>query len=157
VATPGFNDNKEVSMSAFQVSSAHIARIVGIADALRRGGVNFSPCPYLDLKGTEPGYTDGDRRIFGHLAAANAASVGYRYNESVEPVPYVAIPRVSLDSMADVVAAIKVIDCYEYQSCEPPGWEESDVCRWIKELHASLLRAIPGFSRAYDAAPWGVA
>lgn len=146
-------------MSAFQVSSAHIARIIGIADALQCGSPTRAPSPYVDLLGMEVGYTDITPRVFDLLARANADSVNFRYMhepERCEPVPFVAIPRVSLDTLADVVAAIKVLDCYDYQSCEVPDWRTSAVCQWIERVRAALFRAIPGYLAAYNAAPWSI-
>lgn len=143
-------------MTAFQVSPAHIARVIAIADALRCGGINHAPSPYMAINGMEPGYTDTNEAIFGLLARANAASVGYRYSESADPVPYEAPQRVRLDTLADIVAAVKVIDCYVYQSCEVPGFASSTVGQWCSQIRETLIRCLPGFAAAYSSAPWSI-
>lgn len=143
-------------MSAFQVAPAHVARIVAIADALRCGGVNRHPSPYVGFCGMDAGYSDTNPRIFAALAKANADSVGSRYSEVVEPVPYEEPRSVRLDTATEIIAAIKVLDCYVYQSSEAPGWERSTVGRWCAQLRDVLVRSLPGFEAAYREAAWSL-
>jgi hypothetical protein len=79
-----------------------------------------------------------------------AASIAYRYPndppEAAEPFKY-RIPR----QQPTIVEAFKIFDCYEYQSCEHPGWKTSraaEICRKVKD---TLIAKLPG----YEAAPWG--
>ena len=51
----------------------------------------------------------------------------------------------------NVVEALKVIDCYAYQSCEHPEWETSEAYKICAKLREMLITALPG----YNAAPWG--
>jgi hypothetical protein len=51
------------------------------------------------------------------------------------------------------VAALKALDCYEYQSCEHPGWEASEAKAFCDSLRSSLIGALPG----YEEAEWEVA
>jgi len=46
---------------------------------------------------------------------------------------------------------LKAADCYEYQSCEHPGWEASSAKGFIDSLRHSAWRLVEG----YDDAPWG--
>jgi hypothetical protein len=43
----------------------------------------------------------------------------------------------------------------EYQACEHPGWEAGEVHGWLVALRRYLIRRIPGFADAYEAANWG--
>lgn len=130
-------------MSAWQCSSEHIARMIGIAGA-------------LDFGDYQPGRSDANRRIFDALAMSNAINLVHLYGGTVEPVPYKLPPTVSLDTVPEIVAAIKVFDCYVYQSSDFPGWDDSRVAGWCRNVKDQLIRSLPGFRAAYDAAPWGV-
>lgn len=160
-------------MSAFQVGSAHLAYLVGVfryADAHRdaptfRTGTNpgrgivgrqdILGSTWWDLHPNDPA---GARVMFDRLAEANAYSVGYRYGgEKPPPVPFPgAAPGITCDNVARVAAAMKALDCYEYQSCEPPTWRESEEYAWCRDLRRWLLHKIPGFASAYNAAPWSI-
>ena len=48
------------------------------------------------------------------------------------------------------VAALKALSCYEYQSCEDPGWQGSEARAFCDSLRRCLIAALPG----YEAAPW---
>jgi broad specificity phosphatase PhoE len=130
-------------MSAFQVSSAHLSAIV---TAWFNLGIRASE---WRLAGALLRNDDADdwQRAFDQLSAANAASVGYRYRETCEPVAgEVRIKPVS------IIQAIKAIDCLDYQSCEVPGWEETEPARNLARLRDALTRKLPG----YDAAEWSI-
>jgi hypothetical protein len=51
----------------------------------------------------------------------------------------------------DPVEVLKAADCYEYQSCEHPGWETSESRSFIMRLRQRAWQHLPG----YDDAPWG--
>jgi hypothetical protein len=55
-----------------------------------------------------------------------------------------------LGSCATIAEACKALDCFEYQSCEHPGWEGSGAERFCRRFRASLTSVLPG--SAY--APW---
>jgi hypothetical protein len=44
------------------------------------------------------------------------------------------------------------LDCYEYQSCEHDGWDDSATKRFCNSLRHSLTASLPG----YNAAPWAL-
>ncbi len=52
----------------------------------------------------------------------------------------------------DPVGAIKVAQCYRYQSNEHPEWEASDANKIVEMVIDGAISKLPG----YDAAPWGV-
>lgn len=90
---------------------------------------------------------DTPDRVGAMLLAETMRSVNYRYSEDeVEPV-YVHRP---VDSMPPAVHVLAAVDCYEFQSCEHPGWEQSEAWRFCNSLTRCLVVQLPGF----DAAPW---
>lgn len=49
------------------------------------------------------------------------------------------------------VEALKLIDCYAYQSCEHPEWKESEAKSFCDALRSNTIGGLPG----YEDAPWG--
>lgn len=138
-------------MSAFQVSDTHIVRLIGIAQALHNGNQHASVDsrigPFNEVE------------LFTLLAKVNADSVGYRYGEDVAPVPapdILRIPRVTLETVEDIAAAIKVIDCYAYQACEHPSYSGGSVDAWCTALIQGCIRMLPRFAAAYRDAAWSL-
>jgi hypothetical protein len=82
------------------------------------------------------------------LMQACAASVDYRYG-SHEQIPFY---RHTFRLPRPAVAVLKLIDCYEYQSCERPDWHESEAYAYCDALRRRLIAQLPG----YDAAPWAM-
>jgi len=81
----------------------------------------------------------------------NHVSVSYRYDKPMEVTigePY----RFERQPEIDPVVVLKAIDCYEYQSCEDPGWETSQAKAFCNELRGVAICNLPG----YDAAPWEI-
>lgn len=55
------------------------------------------------------------------------------------------------------VSLLKQVQCYQYQSCEHPGWKASNAYRWTTALRDQLERAGYSYtSPGYDEAPWGL-
>jgi hypothetical protein len=48
------------------------------------------------------------------------------------------------------IECCKALDCYEYQSCEHPGWSASGARAFCERLRSSLVGAMAG----YGDAPW---
>lgn len=161
-------------MSAFQVSQAHLVFLVraftsglGLHDSI---WTKTQPAPgYIgrdSFGGTvyklDPGVSDVEAvALHKHLARENAASVGHRYREPCAPVPVPSnVDQLSrplpFNTVAEVAAGIKALDCYEYQSCEHATWKTSEVRDWCEMLRRGLYRRIPGFVAGYEAAPWGI-
>jgi hypothetical protein len=96
----------------------------------------------------------------------NLASVAYRYpddtgdgdrpgylqrDEEVEEYIYRRPAR-----KIDPSGLLYAIGCYDYQSCEHPGWVTSDAYRWVSTL-ADALRQSPGINESpkFGTYPWG--
>lgn len=51
----------------------------------------------------------------------------------------------------DPVQVLKTCHCWQYQSCEVEGWQESEANTFIEALISYACRALPG----YEEAEWG--
>jgi hypothetical protein len=73
--------------------------------------------------------------IFDMLRQSNYDSVNFRYSEHEEPTPR-AFQRLKDFNVtaACLVQTRAAIDCYEYQSCEHPGWATSEAYKLIVNL-----------------------
>ena len=148
-------------MSAWIVSKRHIDALITVAQAgptdrqPRHPGNGWSQ---VSFSGLHP-YADQDA-IGAALWLENHHSVAYRYPNDADgdlPGPraltlewieqYRFEPR-----PCTIVEAFKACDCYEYQSCEHPTWEQSASKRFIDHLRSALIKCIPG----YDDAPWRI-
>ena len=86
------------------------------------------------------------------LIRENHLSVNFRYDER---------PTVTLEDPyrfnmrlrpIDPVQVLKALNCYEYQSCEHPGWKTSEAKAFCDALRHSTIHRLPG----YDDAEWEV-
>lgn len=84
------------------------------------------------------------------LLAANVASVNFRYNED-EPEPLFEFEQHAAPFLT-AIETLKALNCYEYQSCEPPDWKYSEAHAFCDALRDAAIRALPG----YDSAPWEI-
>jgi len=98
------------------------------------------------------------------LARENIASVAHRYphdGDGQRPGPAdmtdldygVACVQAARDRWPhyDPVQVLKAADCYEYQSCEHPGWPESRAHDVLTCVRKAAISTLPD----YDAAEWG--
>lgn len=164
-------------MSAFIVNRHHIDALVTVAIFGPPGiapspGTTWRPVARLD---TEPPpdagitwYTEHQHRaelaeahrLAEMLALENARSVNHRYpNSDTLPGPASRDWTHAYDTPAatlrhghrpTAVETLKLIDCYEYQTCEHHGWRTSQARRFCDALRKSLISHLPG----YDDAPW---
>lgn len=139
-------------MSAFVVSREHISYLVRAA--LSRSIVQYGPFSYF-YAGCRHPVTPADAAKAGQMLwDENLASVRYRYGDSGDlPGPADEDFRYEHSARGSApvpVEVIKACDCYEYQSCEHPDWENSRACAFIQALRRSACSALPG----YDDAPW---
>lgn len=87
------------------------------------------------------------------LVAQNQRSVSFRYGDDdgadndMEPV-YQHGPTRSYSP----VGLLKIIKCYEYQSCETPDWDTSEAHNFCAALKDQLVHLLP----AWDDAPWAI-
>jgi len=92
------------------------------------------------------------------LLDENVRSVSYRYSntpitnlpgktDAEYLLPFVFHPILRVPKPVEI---LKMLDCYEYQSCEHPGWEHSEAKVFCNALRHRAIRLLPG----YDEAPW---
>jgi len=123
-------------VSAWIVSKKHIDYLVMIATAIDRCGASFEQRDHV-------GRT---------LWTENARSVAYRYRDAISPdVEHYEHTSPGIGAF-DPVKGLKLIACYEYQSCEHPEWKDSDAKRICAQLRSTCINHLAG----YDAAPWGI-
>ncbi|HEX9337733.1 MAG TPA: hypothetical protein VF892_17690 [Pseudonocardiaceae bacterium] len=109
-------------MSAFIVGKEHI-------DALVSAGVQLGLITAVDA--TQTGVL---------LWQENHHSVNHRYGEHTRPPDYHA--DLTTDALHPI-AVLRVLACYEYQSCEHPGWPRGDAYRWCQRLRRAALARLP--------------
>lgn len=139
-------------MSACTVTTEHI-------DALLTAGLAFCTVTdplrwyYPPPTTAEPDTTSRDRtltsatagRVGAMLLAENSRSVNHYYDEADwEPV-YLFHP---LPGTPDPLVVLKAIACLEYQSCEHPGWLDSEARVFCQALRRVAIAALPGYSAA---------
>ncbi|WP_280423700.1 hypothetical protein [Nocardia carnea] len=116
-------------MSAFVVGNAHIDVLV---NAIAQYGIAGK---------------DAGRSVYRQLGQLlwdeNVRSVDHRYQQSTLPERYVLH---TTEAVLDPLAVPKVIDCYQYQSCEHPAWADSDACAWVTRLREAIYAAFPGYA-----------
>lgn len=131
-------------MSAWLVRRKHIDHMVNV---MLFGPAEVAPAHWpLNI------YHDADT-LGRMLWIENQRSIEYRYStrdhrgimEEVEQYTH-TWPGRRLTS----VEAIKAINCYEYQSCDHPGWKHSAARRTCLHCRDLLIASLPG----YDAALW---
>jgi len=144
-------------MSVFVVDTVHVDAMISAGLALRHVPplAWWDVPPRLDWSGAEAEphrrtltRTSADQ-VGAMLLAANIASVNYRYDEHDLVPPYRYRP---LPGRPDPVIVLAAVDCYEYQSCEAPGWRDSQARLFCDALRSACWHALPG----YDAAPWKI-
>jgi len=81
------------------------------------------------------------------LLTENVRSVCHRYNEPMDssdlpgPIGFsladatFTYPEIAMGKVLEPVAVLKAIACYEYQSCEHPGWEGSEEDKRHSKCH----------------------
>ena len=127
-------------MSAYIVSKRHIDYLVTLA----------LKCEV---------WTEDPTRLGALLWEENRASVAHRYSKETElPTPYTYEPY---DREEDLNPGFgqKQIHCLNYQSCEHPGWENSQAHDILFRLDNALyFRGLKekGAAWRYERAPWGV-
>jgi len=139
-----------------------------------RGIVHYELSPWDDDLEWSDTQTFGDREFVTHRHRMNETTLGqmlldtclrsvfYRYPncETVTDLPgytpdlnergptYKHNPHLHVTA----VAALKAIQCYDYQSCEFPEWQESAAFAFCRALREALVSDLPG----YDDAPWQI-
>jgi hypothetical protein len=136
-------------MSAWVVSRKHIDLMVTVAVRGTRDGI------------VPPSKHDPDA-LGAMLWAENVASVNYRYSESDAVEPYTWADPKYTPTAGELYAAVR---CYEYQSCEHPGWATSEAFRLCEQVGRIIRAKVPEAREVHsggrakwadmDGAPWG--
>jgi len=140
-------------MSAFVVDKAHI-------NAMVRSGlsVRYKPLHWYH-DGKSHALSDDNASGVGQtLLEECIKSVSYRYDDSeVTNLPGRSDASYMIPfefkfsyNPPTLVERLKLIDCYEYQSCEHPGWKDSEALAFCQALRHATIDQLPG----YDEAPW---
>ncbi len=128
-------------MSAFICNDWHINTLVNYG-CVKRVRTWYAPiCRSLEF--TDP------QGVAETLLAENYRSVNYRYNENGDPPAINYSPFQAYTT--DPVHIIKACDCYGYQACESPDYEESRAYALIKGIREYAIHHIPGYD---DADAW---
>jgi hypothetical protein len=85
------------------------------------------------------------------LLRENQLSVNYRYRENGIENIYFFEESLTTETI-DPVVILKAIACYEYQSCEHPGWTTSEAHAFCEALRRRMIHHLPG----YEEAPWEI-
>lgn len=154
-------------MSANVISKSHIDAIInaGLSGMPREHGPlswYASDPRSLMIQESQKAYrqlTDETANQVGQMLIDECVkSVSYRYQDSdITDLPgpvngYWLIPYELgySDRIPTPVETLKLIRCYEYQSCEHPEWPESEAYRFCQALTAAMMTYLPG----YEEAPW---
>lgn len=148
-------------MSAYIVDLAHIDMLVSAATLGRVGWSLY----YHNGQHHPTPKTRADKTALGKmLLAENEKSIMYRYPDTeAGGVPLYdrmpgtigyngaqsyEYPDTMLDPL-DAVSTLKLIECYEYQSCEHPGWAGSQAKAFCDGLRTAMISRLPGYSEAW--------
>jgi hypothetical protein len=123
--------------------------VLEVADATRPG-VAFTEDSVQLVEGRSHELREDNATDVGAmLVAANRDSVNFRYGEEAIEPPY-RFRRLS--GTPDPLAVLKAIGCYEYQSCEHPGWRACQARQFCDALREVCIGCLPG----YEEAPWEI-
>ena len=151
-------------MSAWRLDPTHIALMVRVAQEGPAGIVvgpstvwhglswYFDGCRHYVTDNGSP-ETSGPERTAAMLDAQNARSIAARYpgDTAMQDLDRPPIDLKMRRPRLTIPEAVKLIDCYEYQSCETGDFDETEAGAFCRALLGSLASNLPG----YDDAPWG--
>lgn len=143
-------------MSAFVVDKRHIDLIV---HAVIHGTEDGEHVWWSDsLLRQEIAFCLPNERDFGDelgqlLLDENVRSVRYRYDDDENMIPYYARQPYCFEPLPfrpTVVELLKALNCYIYESCEHPDWEDSMAYKIVMLIRNHAIYMLPG----YEEAPW---
>ena len=127
-------------MSAWMTNPIHVAALVRWYANPRHTHIQTLDC-------------DEQVALANMLHRENALSVNYRYASHPAEMPHLfKWPDINQAPLMTPVQAIKAAQCLRYQSCEHPGWDDSEASRFCERVISAAISMLPG----YDAAPWGI-
>lgn len=168
-------------MSAYLVDAETIDALVGGGLRLGEGELLFKSAAGDDFFGLTTANASAIGRM---LVATNVASLMHCYSDdTMETLP----GPIDKDRLRDYsfqatrvaispIVLLKILACYEYQSCEHPGWKTSDAKMFCDKLRQVAEAALPPAmlemvrnpdmpgrqtsryktTHEYDQAPWGI-
>ena len=167
-------------MSAYILNDASINYLVDAAMSLAAGRkplrISYNGSAYVCVPDENSGETDqeGADRLGQALFAQNTRSVNAVYAEGhgdqAEPgftwrplgqgvslltgaKVAAEYPQISLHPTHRSIAQVfKLLDCYEYQSCEDAGWPTSDAYSICQALRKAYCARVTGYTEA----AWGI-
>jgi len=143
-------------MSAFVVDKAHINAMIDAGLSVQYRPMRW----YFEGEEGSSSLTEVNASEMGQMLLEECIkSVGYRYRGSeVTDLPgrsdaeyMIPFQYKRFANPPTLVEILKIISCYEYQSCEHPGWKSSEAYAFCQVLRKCTIARLPG----YDEAPWG--
>lgn len=129
-------------MSAFEVSAEHINAIV-------HAWINAGHYARVTINGRvlDSAQVD-DWQVFADaLAQANHDSVTARYPKDPASIP-VPVKVRAYPAPMRAVAVLKMLACFDYQSCEVITYEGSEVQRAVNSIRHAQFRRLDGWEDA---------
>jgi len=142
-------------MSAFVVDKAHINAMIDAGLSVKSRPMHWYP----EGKEGSSSLTQLNASEVGQMLLDECVkSVCYRYKDSeMTDLPgrtdaeyLLPFQYKRFANPPTPVEVLKLISCYEYQSCEHPEWKTSEAWHFCQALRQSTIGRLPG----YDAAPW---
>lgn len=135
-------------MSAFLLDDKNYNYLLSvIRDRTSRKGLVYSQLMQFDLKNDEHLAHMGNI-----LKSQNVRSLNARYPKSPTELVSFEFKYKHQNETNYVMTALKILSCYEYQSCESDDWYDSVAYKLVNVLRARLVSTLPG----YEDAPWGL-
>ena len=143
-------------MSAFVVSHAHINAMLSFANRNARDYGRIYPNRENSQQALHLSDVNDLQKIAEILYAQNVRSVHCRYpgDEDVSSLPGV-VGEVGTDirftfarKVPTAVGQLKLLSCYDYQSCESGDYDTSTAARIVEVLRKQAINALPGYADA---------
>lgn len=141
-------------MSAFVLSNKNYDFVLSALIDRMRGDYIYVNDEHLQLKaGNQRSGFEKNLTLVGNLLRnANIASVDYRYREKSSKYDEYTFKYTHYSLKDKIITALKILDCYDYQSCEIPDYDKTEACRVVNIIRKTLIASLP----EYDSAPWGL-
>ena len=88
-------------------------------------------------------------RVGAMLLAENVRSVNHAHGRDQWEPPYLFQ---ELPGQPDPVVVLKAISCLQNQSCEHPGWPDSEAYAFLDALHRMTVTQLPGWRELSNSA-----
>lgn len=147
-------------MSAYLCDAQHISAIVNAARLTAHMRDSRSIQNYLTQASAQTvfdGLNTPQEALYSDLLQTNLDSLAARYPDAAKIGDWTddegGYRLESAHRFPSAIAAIKGVQCYQYQACEHDGWKTSQAKRFTDHLIGELIAALPGYSEA----AWGFA